>query len=64
MTRLHMKKVGVSHSHNSGDLRELLNYQIKSLASKEIPNPTLNEILRLLELLKIAILVKRDLQGN
>ena len=43
---------------SSGDLRELLNYQIKSLPSNETSRVKLNEILRLLELLRTAILVK------
>ena len=64
MIGLRTKKEDVCHSHNLGDPLELLNLAIKSLDSKEIPKVKLNEILRLLELLKTATLVKQDLQGN
>ena len=43
---------------SSEDLRALLNYQIKSLPSNETNRVKLNEILRLLESLRTAILVK------
>ncbi len=43
---------------SSEDLRALLSYQIKSLPSNETNRVKLNEILRLLESLRTAILVK------
>ena len=49
---------------SSVDLRASLNLAIKSLPSNEINSPQMNEILRLLELLRTAILVKQDSQEN
>ena len=43
---------------SSEDLRALLNYQIKLSASNETNKAKLNETLRLLELLRTAIVVR------
>ena len=64
MIGLRTKREVESPLVSSKDLRDLLNYHIKSLPSKEINSPTMNEILRLLELLKTAILAKQASQGK
>ena len=59
MTVMRTKKEDVYHSHNLEDLIRLLRSAIISLGSKSINKAKEEEVLRLLESLKIVILAKQ-----
>ena len=59
MTVMRTKKEGEYHSHNLEDLIRLLRSAIISLGSKSISRAKEEEVLQLLESLKIVILAKQ-----
>ena len=64
MTVMRTKKEDVYHSHNLEDLIRLLRSAIISLGSKSINKAKEEEVLRLLESLKIVILAKQARAEN